>query len=343
MRFFKHFKFTWRYLALVTLVCVGSYSQAGGNDASNNDPDRRVATKSSFNQIVDAVFSDPYETLPFYKVTKKQFGKSGDHPNNYVFQAATRSLLSDVDLYQFPNGQKIFQANGICFSGRWLIHDPSGYTGLFQKGTNVPVIARASVALDGTLQKHKRAFGMAVKLFPHSNPDQTVSTVNLFVMNSLGGVKTQYVLDLTLDNAPALGALPPFNKWRTMLRLQRDFTRADHALSGEKSDITYRPVRHLAAVDSNTGEPIANGIFPTWVRLSVDANTPRIDQNDFRDELRIDQYPDETLVWQIDVAKGEGSKKKQAQWSRIGSLELTQSVRSKTCDQQLHFQHPKGN
>lgn len=343
MWFFKHFKRINTAAKFVTIVSVGACVHAVADDAENGDIDLKTVQKSGFNQIVDAVFSDPYEELPNYKVTKKLFGKSGDSPKNHVFKAATRSLTSTADLYDFPKGQKIFQPNGICFAGQWVVDQSSPYTGLFKPGANVPVIARASVALDGTLRKHKRAFGMAVKLFPHDNPNQAVNTVNLFVMNSLGGVKTENILDLSMDNAPALGALPPFNKWSTMLRLQKDFAKADRELSGKKSEIAYRPVRQLAMVDSRTGESMENGKYPTWVKLTIDDNTPRINEDDFRNELRIKHYPNERLVWKIDIAEGDLSEKKQAQWLRLGELRLTRSVTSKTCDQRLHFKHPIGN
>jgi hypothetical protein len=146
-----------------------------------------------------------------------------------------------------------------------------------------------------------------------------------------------------MDNAPALGALPPFNKWSTMLRLQKDFAKADRKLSGKKSEIAYRPVKQLAMVDSRTGESIENGKYPTWVKLTIDDNTPRINEDDFRNELRIKHYPNERLVWKIDIAEGDLSEKKQAQWLRLGELRLTRSVTSKTCDQRLHFKHPIGN
>ncbi len=339
MRFFKHFKFA-RCLYLVTMFAsstVGTMTFA--NDASAQTDQ---AIKNSFNDIQRAVFSDPYDALPKYKVTKKLFGKSGDHPDNHVLRAARRSLTSTADLFDFPLGQKVFQPNGICFAGHWLIESDSEYTGLFEEGTRVPVIARASVALGGTLQKHKRAFGMAVKLFPHPNPDFPAKTANLFVMNSLGGVKTQHVLDLSMDNAPALGALPPMNKWGTMLRLQRDFAKADRELSGDDSEIAYRPVDALANINSRNGNALETVYSPTWVRLSIDKHIPRMDQDDFRNELRVNQYPEEKLVWHIDVAPGEISNKKQARWQRIGRLELTSSITSKTCDQRLHFQHPLG-
>jgi len=305
----------------------------------------------SFEYIRDQVFSDPYEELPVYKINKKNFGSSGDRSDNHVLQAGRRSLELEQNLFDFPNQQKLFQANGICFAGSWVIDQSSEFTGLFSEGTQVAVIARASVALDGTLQKHKRAFGMAIKLFPvnRSNAKQatTLQTQNLFVMHSLGGIRTKYVLDLSLDNSPSLGSLPPLRQLRTALRLRKDFELAERQISKEDGkgmvDVSFRPVSHLAEVLAD-GSLVKEQVSPTWVRLSVDEDLPRVDRNDFRDELRTDNYPESRLIWKIEVAYGDPSHKKQkknADWKSIGKLVLHESVTSATCDQRLFFQHPR--
>ncbi len=170
-----HIKSSWANSILIFVILFSPQGYA--NDEKTH--------KASYNEIYNVVFSDPYIELPQYKVTKKLFGKSGDRPENHALTAAKRSLSSQTDLFDFPQKQKLFQPNGVCFAGRWLIQQPSRYTGLFEEGVNVPVIVRASVALDGTLQKHKRAFGMAIKIFPHADPNLAVETSNVFVMNTL--------------------------------------------------------------------------------------------------------------------------------------------------------------
>ena len=70
---------------------------------------------SSYNEIKQVVFNQPYATLPHYQVDKKLFGDSGVSETNLLLQAARRTLTIKDDLFNFPQGQKLLQANGICF------------------------------------------------------------------------------------------------------------------------------------------------------------------------------------------------------------------------------------
>lgn len=315
---------------------------------------------SSFNSVKNKVFQTPYDFLPHYKIQKKAFGRKGKNEKNAVYQAAKRTLSVAEDFLAFPGGQKLFQANGICFAGSWVIDKPSAYTGLFQYLTHSRVIARASVALDGTTQSDKRAFGMALKLFPEENADTKSPTYNVFVMNTMAGVVNKHVLDLPMDNEPARGGLPPFAKLAVAYRILKDFKAADKSLSSTNPQVGFRPVTHLAeyksiqsAVVSDQGlqknvvEPARVVVSPRWLRLTPEAGAPRIDQDDFRDELDLENYPNQTLSWSIDVANatdqdaGTKNKKSKAQWETIGKLTFNESVTSAVCDQQLHFAHPK--
>ncbi len=302
---------------------------------------------SRFNAIKQIVFAEPYQELPQYRVERKHFGKKGNNKGNYVLEAGKRTLSIRHDLLDFPNKQKLFQANGICFAGRWRIDKQSSFSGQFSYLTNTPVIARASVALSGTKQKNKRAFGFALKLFPAANKNDIVPTLNVFVMHSLSGTVTQHVLDLTMDNEPPLNGLPPFSQLGVAYRLLKDFSRADKEISQQKPDVGFRPVSHLAEINSRgkriTDEKI---ISPRWLRLRPSDEAPRVDKDDFRDELRLDHYPKEQLIWTIevgtveDVNNNKKPQKSKAHWQMIGRLVLNESVTSATCDQRLHFSHP---
>lgn len=334
-----------------SFFCAGLISLIASPFNHGQEPHQepyKEAPLMSFDALRTQVFSDPYDERPTYTVDRSLFGKSGDRPENKVLAAARRSLQWEGDLFDFPQGQKIFQANGICFSGYWRIAQSSPYTGLYQQGTEVPVIVRASVALSSPLQKHKRAFGMAIKLFPDHTADNKVKTQNVFVMHSLGGRKIKHVLDLTLDNAPKLGALPPFGQWRTMLRLQRDFERADRESSKDKARVAFRSVSELASVSERSNSLVVDPQAPTWLRLRAQSTIPRVDKEDFRDELDLHNYPNEQLVWEIEVGinpedkkDGKTANKNKAEWLSIGKLTVDASVVSKTCDQRLHFKHPR--
>ncbi|MEM8563370.1 MAG: hypothetical protein AAGF57_14100 [Pseudomonadota bacterium] len=283
----------------------------------------------------DAIFAQPYTELPQYEVSKTLFGETGDVEDNHLLQAARQTLRVQDDLINYPLGQKLINPNGICFAGEWVIDQPSPYSGQFSEGARSLAIVRASVALSGTKQNDKRAFGMGIKLFPTQDAEAAVPTLNAFVLHSLGGEYSDHVLDLPVDNMPALGGLPPFSQWGTALRMKRDLEAADRELSQTDPEIGYRPVSQLAQVEAEGAQSA-----PALMRLTVAEGTPRIDADDFRDELRLRQYPDERLVWEIDVAPTRGSDKSELAWQRIGKLIFTESVTSAACDTQLHFAHP---
>jgi len=304
--------------------------------AENNVP------PSSFEQVRATVFATPYTELPTYQVNKKLFGTKTDDQKNHLLSAAKRTLNDSRDLIEFPQGQKLLQANGICFTGEWKIdfidsktnsHHHNSYTGLFQQGTNHSVIARASVALSGTQQKDKRAFGMAIKFF-NNHAQQSLPSLNAFVLNSFGGVVEKHVLDLPLDNQPSLGSLPKWSDLGTALRLRKDLEKADREQGTSKPQFAFRPITHLASYQSS-GETKS----PKWLRLKA-VTTTRIDKNDFRDELRVRHYENQEIIYSIEVAPNTTRKKSNAQWQAIGRLILNQSITSSACDKQLHFMHP---
>jgi hypothetical protein len=292
---------------------------------------------SSWNTVYSAVFTQPYPVLPHYEIVAHNFGASGDRDENRLRAAALRTLTVKDDLYAFPGGQKLLQANGICFAGDWSIDRETSYTGAFAPGTRFPLIARASVALGGTGYDDKRAFALAVKLFPAPDRETRVHTLNFFVMESLAGKRRQYFLESILDNAPDFGGLPALGEWRLALRVQNDLKAADRELSPAGPDLAFRPVDHLAYIPGVT-EGIARG--PKWLRLRIAADTPLNRMKDFRDELDLNAYPDHRLVWEVEVAATHARGKSRAEWRRIGTVILRESIASKPCDARLHFSHP---
>jgi len=307
------------------------YAQNDLNDALNKQHNTQLRIK----KLSDALFTTPYSELPYYKVNRKLFGPSGDKQDNHLLQAARRTFDDSSDLIDLPSGQKLLNANGICFIGQWKINQDNPFTGLYKSGTQSTAIVRASVALSGTQQKHKRAFGMAIKLLPddlHSSP-----SLNAFVLHSIGGTKTEHVLDLSMDNQPPLGRLPSFRNLSTALRLRNDLEKADKEQGAKKPSVSFRPINHFAHYQ----QVPSSVIEPKWLRLRAITQT-RVDKNDFRDELNIKHYPNNEIRYEISVAAQDNKERKsKAKWHSIGELVLTQSVTSQACDTRLHFQHPK--
>ena len=357
----------YRFFALATLFyCVISH-------AETSEAQFKIATPlSAFEEVKSLIFSDPYSSLPQYEVSRKHFDVNGE---NVLLKHAQRTLSSNANFVELDTSHKLLQANGICFAGIWKMSQNSPYSGLFQAGTEVPVIVRASVSLSGTKQRDKRAFGVAIKLFPYAH---SALTENIFLMHSLGGTKTKHVANLPMTNEPALGELPPFSQLLTAYRMESDLKEADKGFSGQKADARFRPVSHLAAVQvsdahlrpaSHTEENTLELSIPApttskkveidrefelksdadtktekqgphWLKAALSPDTPLVNKDDFRDELSLQHYPNQTLSWVLSAANFNDAGIDKAHWQQIGEIILTESVVSLTCDTKLHFNHP---
>lgn len=286
-----------------------------------------------YTSLKEAIFSEPYEKLPRYKVTTKLFNIKSNTQQSALLDDARRTLAASNDLLGAERGQKLLQANGICFAGEWRIDTPNQFGGVFKEGSSVPVIARASTTFSGTLQAERRSLGLAVKLMPKDLGD--APSLNAFSLHSAGGVTKRYMLDLSMDNEPPLGRIPRLRDVRTALKLKNTLLKADREAGSVEPSATYRSVAALA----EHGEELAV-MSPRWLRFSP-ATKHRVDRDDFRDELRVENYPTEEIIYNIEVGHHISQDKSLASWQKIGQLIFNESITSKACDTQLHFAHPK--
>lgn len=307
------------------VLCTSSLTAQSKPADANQKPDR-------YQRLKNAVFADPYDNLPYYKVNKTLFKSKKKGAESRLLNDARRTLSSSQDFLDQQRDQKLLQANGICFAGEWVIDKDTDFSGLFRQTTRLPVIARASTTFSGTKQNQRRSLGLAVKLLP--NDLGSSPSLNVFALHSVGGVKTKHLLDLSLDNEPPLGRIPRFQDIPTALKLKSELLKADKEAGSEQPSVTFRTVAPLAEYKEE------NAISPRWLRFSS-ANNIRIDKQDFRDELRVEHYPNQQLIYKIEVATHAKKKKSKAQWQSIGQLVLNESVTSKACDTQLHFAHAK--
>ncbi|MDT8321969.1 MAG: hypothetical protein RQ826_15735 [Xanthomonadales bacterium] len=312
-------------LCLLLLGCCAVVADAAGEGYQG----------SRFSEVRQAVFQVPYADRPTYSVGRELFGRGGNAEGNHLLAAARRTLSIEDDLYPFPQGRKLIQANGICFTGEWIINRESPYTGLLATGSRSLAISRASVTLGQTRRGKKRTFAFAVKLFPTLDPDAQVRTVNVLLMDRLSGLRSEHFRDAVMDNEPALGGLPPLRQLLTARRMLRDLETADALAGAREPDATYRPVTRLSVVGD-----AAAAVSPRWLRLRAAENTLRVDEADFRDELSLEHYPDRQMEWRIEVAAEHDAGKTAAEWHWIGRLVLRESVTSPACDNRLHFAHP---
>ena len=280
---------------------------------------------STFREVRDQVFSDPYDTLPSYEITLGSF-YSG--LKNALLTACRRALIDERDIVD--HFQRLVHPSGIALTGKWSMTEPSPYTGLFKQGTEALVIARCSVLLYKTLQDDFRGFAFAGKIFPTLDPDERVRTVDFFTIDVLAGTQAKYFTGVELSNEPPLG----FN--RDVLKLFWLITATFATFIRANWNPVFRPVYPLAEY----GRTEADGVTsPKWMMVKGWGGSGQVDRADFRDELRVENYHDQELIFDVFAAGGELSTGGR-NYQRLGNICLTESVTSDSCDHRLKFKHP---
>jgi len=276
----------------------------------------------SFSEVWDEVKSDPLEKLPQREVSYFKLSDSGE---NTILKDARRTLSEHSDILE--PFEKLAHPNGICLSGVWKIDTPNIYSGYFKNGSEALIIARASTALSNTKSGDTRAFGFAGKLFPTTSETKVNSTpsANFFLIDDLGGTDAEFYREVTLTNEPSVSMT--YEVIKNMLYAMK--------VSSTFSDADKNPtIRQLYEVSSL--EESQKIITPKWMKIDMLGSTT-IDAKDFRDELKIEN--NRVLIFNISVASKTTDDKKE--WQRIGSITMDNSVVSNSCDQRLHFHHPK--
>jgi hypothetical protein len=297
---------------------------------------RHVATAdapyagSSFHQVWGQVASDPYAT-PHYAVTLGSFFGFLD---DYLTDDSRRTLSDRDDL--LPHFQKLLHPNGICLAGTWTITAETPFTGYFKTGSHALILARASTALTATTQGSYRAFGFAGKIFPTTDAEATVPTANFFTIEDLGGTLRDHYLDaLNTNDIINITPTPTFVENGAVAAAVTDsFFTADQTTS--IAQVTLRqlyPISEAGEADPSTA------VTPMWLMITGSPDVPRVDAADFRDELNLAHYPG-GLRFDIRVAT-VGTRTGAKQWQTIGTIDVTASVVSDSCDHRLHFSHPR--
>lgn len=269
---------------------------------------------TTFRYVKEAAFRGPYDdhNLPYHKglglTTFLQF-----------INDSARNMHDKRDIRPVYN--KLIHSNGVCYAGTWKIDQETPYSGYFATGSEGLLVARASVAGPLIWQGAKRAFGIAGKVFPTMDPDEWVWPGNFVTVSHLSGSKAKHVLDIEILNYPTIGLDPVANLINRMLFRLMD-TRPG-----------YRQLFPISTLGVKPGDPV---VTPDLLRLMPMEGTPRVDAKDFRDEIRLRNYPDGKLVYDIQV-KNFGD----AEWTRIGSITFTEDVVSEGSDKQLHFWIPR--
>ncbi|MCB9063339.1 MAG: hypothetical protein H6622_17570 [Halobacteriovoraceae bacterium] len=277
---------------------------------------------SNFNEIWQIITSDPYP-LPHYKVDSEGLFKFF---RSKIKQSATRTINNQMDL--LPYFDKIAHPNGICLRGSWKITEENPYGGLFKRGTNIPIIARASTTLSNTERGTYRGFALAGKLFNQSFSDKEskIKTANFFLIDNLTGTLAEHYTDVAMSNAPKISANKDmFSQLLYGLKVALSFAIADK-FPGE------RQLYEVSSIEEK------NNYKTPWRMILTATKGQTIDAIDFRDELDIENRPN-GLEFDISVS-GKKVKGKNF-FQKIGKIHFTDSVVSESCDHRLHFHHPK--
>lgn len=279
---------------------------------------------STFREVRDQIFSDPYDSLPSYKITIGSFWGL----RNLLLMASRRALREKHDIV--PHFQRLVHPLGIALTGKWRITEGSPYTGMFRKGTEALIIVRCSVLLYETLQGQFRGFAFAGKLFPTLNPDERVKTADFFTIDVLAGTQAKYYTGVELSNHPPLG----FNS--DVFRLFWVITATFAAFIRANWNPVFRPTYPVAECGARAGEAVKS---PQWMMVKGWEGCGRVDTPDFRNELRVENYPDRKLIFDVftaDTKLPSGAR----DYKRIGDITLDESVTSDSCDHRLKFRHP---
>jgi hypothetical protein len=279
-------------------------------------------TTNQFQAVWNDINTTPYTKLPHYKVSvSKLFTWS----KNIILNDAKRTLKNRADI--LPSFEKLAHSNGICLKGSWQIHTDNPYSGYFKPHSKALIIARVSSAMSNTKSGEIRAFGLAAKLFPTTNPLQINKepSANFFAIDDLGGTKAKYFSDVTLTNAPKVSTNSEVLKHILYaLQVAKAFSDAD----------SHSEIRQLYEI-SELGEK-GKVVTPKWIKISTIERQSK-DAIDFRVELTLQKG--EKLILSIAVAHEK--KSDTIQWQTIGSMTFDSSVVSEGCDKRLHFHHPK--
>jgi hypothetical protein len=285
---------------------------------------------SRLSDVWGVVSSDPYATLPHQAVT---LGSMFGFLDDKILDASNRTLSDQNDILN--PFQKLLHPNGLCLSGTWSITEPTPYTGYFRQGSRGLFIGRASTALTATEAGELRAFGFAGKIFPTLDPDEQVETANFFTIEDLGGTDRAHYLDALNTNDIIHISVTPETFLNTPVGVvvAQAFAAADHTL-----DITQTLIRQLYPIAELGEADPSSAVAPVWMMITGAPDVPRVDAVDFRDELRVANYP---AGLRFDIRTADtGTRLGPKDWRTIGTIAITEDALSASCDHRLHFHHP---
>jgi hypothetical protein len=322
------------------------------------DEDRGY-TGSRFSEVVAALFANPYQRvwggggeppLPVYEVTLKSVFGGLISRSRQFHTDSERILDSAADLRWGHDGKgfrRLVHPNGVCLTGRWLITEPTEYSGYFRQGSTALVVGRYSTCCTETRRGQTRSLSLVGKLFPTADPNHLtpLRTAGFITQDDIGGSDTEFINEVELRNAPDTTATRRGAAIAVLVKIGLTFRQVDQQPS-------IRQLYPIAELGKPADEPTRT---PQFMRLLVARGQPRVPgtELDFRDEVmaqifdRGDPFPKRTLRFDIEVTDdGEtagtaiNERRTFRNWRRIGSLVFDNAVVSYNGDFVIHFQHP---
>lgn len=316
---------------------------------------------SRYAEVRDAIYANPYRggksgeapgPLPMYESRIRHVWKGllpFTGPDLFT-QASARSIDSHADLRWGPDGKgfrRMLSPNGITVLGRWEITEPTPYSGYFKQGAAGLFIGRYSSDGNETMRGQRRSLSLAGKIYPTLDPDHPtpLRTASFMSQEDLGGMKTDFINDAELRNAPNVTAYRRGIYFLIMVRAGMVFPRLDKVADS-------RMLFEIAELGKPQDEPTRS---PWHMMLKMTPGQPRIqgDRLDFRDEVYAhifrpgENEPSGAIEFDIsvsDTAKTSGitgfRRVKVSNWQRIGRLTLTEAVASYNGDHVVQYHHP---
>ncbi|MDX0411597.1 hypothetical protein GOC69_12180 [Sinorhizobium medicae] len=328
----------------------------GAQDTTAED---RAYRGSRYAEVREALCANPYRggaygqepgPLPMFKSSIWNAWRGLFSGENKFRQASARVLDSKADLRWGPDGKgyrRIIAPNGICVLGTWEITEDNPYTGYFRKGSKGLTIGRFSSDGNETKRGERRSISLGMKIYPTMDPAHSDPTIpaSVIVQEDLGGMRTAYINDVELVNAPSVHAYRRGIFVLIMLRANMLFSALDKVPDS-------RQVFEVAEL----GEPPdIQTVAPEHMMFKMAPDQPRITGEglDFREEIYRHIFdsgaasPTGTMefdIWVAPYGRKSGIRGlttvKVDDWERIGKLRFKEAVASYNGDHVIHFHHP---
>ncbi|MBU0993041.1 MAG: hypothetical protein KJ737_11155 [Proteobacteria bacterium] len=308
---------------MIVLMCVFSVNLISCDTSAKPE-----YNGSTFSEVWGKIESDPYTELPHQSVTVSSFFEKSV---NILYKAALRTINDRNDT--LDHFDKLLHPNGVCLSGTWNITEENPYTGYFSMNSQALIIVRASVALSDTDKGNYRGFGFTGKLFPTTDPDHAdlLQTANFFTIDNLSGTLTDHYMDVSLTNEPGI-----FSNNASSNLLGVGFYAAMALGMADRNP----GIRQLYEISELGLSDTDTAITPKWMKIAATPGQIRVDENDFRDELNLNNYPDNEISFDIYVTSQDSTSSNKT-WLYVGNILLTDYSASESCDHCLHFHHPE--